>query len=268
MKHHNGVVQHERWPSAHYDYRIEICFLEQCGISHGKQQDRIRSEAQPNRFAGKHCGVKDSAAKRGFGDFVIELFYVDFVEAGSTKRAPFVLRTKEEVEMLRASESRSLLVRIIQRITTFKKASVNIVFEKATESTAPGISGSTTSDSTASAVTDAGKMPNKAAKKTSSIPGTHEQLKDLLDKTDDARLAEDGKGIKCLLCGKTPKLDKRKSTASGHLKYFRSVHICPAKKLATGPQSRTINDFCTPVPKGPRVSAPAPSETSETSNSS
>ncbi len=27
-------------------------------------------------------------------------FYVDFVEAGSTKRVPFVLRTKEQVEML------------------------------------------------------------------------------------------------------------------------------------------------------------------------
>ncbi|KAL9973405.1 hypothetical protein ACROYT_G019861 [Oculina patagonica] len=70
--------------------------------------------------------------------------------------------------MLRASESRSLLVRIIQRVTTFKKASVNIVFEKGTEttetteSTAPGISGSTTSGST-------GKMAKKAAKKTMSV---------------------------------------------------------------------------------------------------
>ena len=218
----------------------------------------------------ENCGVKDSAAKRGFGDFVIEFFYVDFVEAGSTKRAPFVLRTKEQVEMLRGSESRSLLVRIIQRVTTFKKASVNIVFEKATEtteSTAPGISGSTTSGSTASAATHAGKMPKKAAKKTS-IPCTHEKLKDLLDKTDDVKLAEDGKGITCLLYGKTPKLDKSKRTSSGHLKYFRRVHICPAKKLATGPQSRTINDFYTPVPKRPRVSAPAASKTTETSNSS
>jgi len=60
---------------------------------------------------------------------------VDFVEAGSTKRAPFVLRTKEQVKMLRASESRSLLVRIIQTVMTFKKASVNIAFEKATETT-------------------------------------------------------------------------------------------------------------------------------------
>lgn len=197
-----------------------------------------------------------TAAKRGFGDFVIKLFYVDFVEAGSTMRAPFVLRTKEQVEMLQASESRSLLVRIIQRVTTFKKASVNIAFEKATEttetteSTAPGISRSTTSGST-------GKMPKKAEEKTSSIPGTHEKLKDLLDKTNDARLAEDGKGITCLLCSKTPKLDKSKRTASGHLKYFRRVQIFPAKKLATGPQSRTINDFYTPVPKRSRVSIPS-----------
>ena len=89
----------------------------------------------------ENCGVKGSAAKRGFGDFVTELFYVDFVEAGSTKKAPFVLRTKKQLEIFRASESRSLLVRIIQRVTTFKKASVNIVFEKASESTAPGTQG-------------------------------------------------------------------------------------------------------------------------------
>ena len=90
----------------------------------------------------ENCGVKGSAAKRGVGDFVIELFYVDSVEAGSTKKAaPFVLRTKKQLEIFRASESRSLLVRIIQRVTTFKKASVNIVFEKATESTAPGSQG-------------------------------------------------------------------------------------------------------------------------------
>ncbi|KAL9976521.1 hypothetical protein ACROYT_G013835 [Oculina patagonica] len=68
--------------------------------------------------------------------------------------------------MLRASESQSQLVRIIQWVTTFKKASVKIVFKKVTKSTAPGISGSTTSGSTATASTDAGKMPKKVAKKT------------------------------------------------------------------------------------------------------
>ncbi len=91
-------------------------------------------------------------------------FYVDFVGAGSMKRAPFVLRRKYQVGMLWPSESRSLLVRIIQRVKTFKKASVNIVFEKATESTAPGISGSTISGTTASAVSGK-KCPRKQQRK-------------------------------------------------------------------------------------------------------
>ena len=40
-----------------------------------------------------------------------------------------------------------------------------------------------------------------------------ERLKELLLKTN-ARLSEDGKSIKCLLCGKSPKLDKCKDTSN------------------------------------------------------
>ena len=46
-----------------------------------------------------------------------------------------------------------------------------------------------------------------------------ERLKELLFKTD-ARLSEDGKSIKCLLCGKSPKLGKCKRSAEGHIKYL------------------------------------------------
>lgn len=64
---------------------------------------------------------------------LLNFFYVDFIEAGNTKRASFVLRTKEQVEMLRASQLRSIMVRITQRVATFKKGSLNIVFESATD---------------------------------------------------------------------------------------------------------------------------------------
>ena len=46
-----------------------------------------------------------------------------------------------------------------------------------------------------------------------------ERLKEL--KTD-VRLSEDGKSIKCLLCGKSSKLDKCKRSAEGHIKYILS----------------------------------------------
>ena len=54
------------------------------------------------------CGIKESAAKRGFAGYAIELFYVDFVEDGNPKKAPFVLRTNDQIEMLKASRSYSV----------------------------------------------------------------------------------------------------------------------------------------------------------------
>ena len=119
---------------------------------------------------------------------------MDFIEAGNTKRTPFVLLTKEQVEMLRASQSRSIMVRITQRVATFKKGSVKIVFESAPDSHDPGSTESRNSGSSTSGNTiDTSKLQKKAAKKASSIPVTHEKLKDLLAKTEDVRLTEDGK---------------------------------------------------------------------------
>ncbi|PFX20780.1 hypothetical protein AWC38_SpisGene14752 [Stylophora pistillata] len=48
------------------------------------------------------CGIEHSAAKRGFSDHSIELYYVDHVEPGNPKKAAFILRTDETFGMLRA----------------------------------------------------------------------------------------------------------------------------------------------------------------------
>ena len=59
------------------------------------------------------CGIEHSAAKRGFSDHSIELYYVDHVEPGNPKKAAFILRTDETIGMLRASESHSLIVKVM-----------------------------------------------------------------------------------------------------------------------------------------------------------
>ena len=69
-----------------------------------------------------------------------------------------------------------------------------------------------------------------------------ERLKELLFKTD-ARLSEDGKSIKCLLCGKSPKLDKCKRSAEGHIKYFNRVHSCTTKTTNLETSQAKIKDF-------------------------
>ena len=73
------------------------------------------------------CGIEESSRRRGFADFAIEVFYIDFIEAGSSRKASFVLRTKDQLEMFQKSPSTSLSVRVIQREVTFQKGSVNIV---------------------------------------------------------------------------------------------------------------------------------------------
>lgn len=74
-------------------------------------------------------GIEHSAAERVFSDHSIELYYVDHVEPGNLKKAAFIMRTDETFGMLRASESHSLFVKVIQRVASFQKGTVNIVFE-------------------------------------------------------------------------------------------------------------------------------------------
>ena len=69
-----------------------------------------------------------------------------------------------------------------------------------------------------------------------------ERLKELLLKTDTI-LSEDGKSIKCLLCTNSPKLDKCKRSAEGHIKYFNRVHSCTTKTTNLETSQAKIKDF-------------------------
>ena len=39
------------------------------------------------------CSLEESSRRRGFADFAVEVFYIDFIEVGSSRKASFVLRT-------------------------------------------------------------------------------------------------------------------------------------------------------------------------------
>ena len=71
-------------------------------------------------------GIYEASKKRGFTDCSTEMFYVDYIEPGQPKKAPFVLRTDDKLSMFFESESKSILLRVIQRIVQFEKGSVNI----------------------------------------------------------------------------------------------------------------------------------------------
>ena len=59
-------------------------------------------------------------------DFTLEVFYTDFVESGNPGKEPFVLRTQDQLEMFKKSDCKSLSVRVMQRVVTYEKHSVNI----------------------------------------------------------------------------------------------------------------------------------------------
>ena len=76
------------------------------------------------------CGIEESSRRRGFADFALEVFYINFIEAGSSRKAPFFPRTKDQWEMFQKSPCTSLSVRVIQRKVTFQRGSVNIVLQE------------------------------------------------------------------------------------------------------------------------------------------
>ena len=49
------------------------------------------------------CCIDESSRQTGFADFALEVFYIDFIEAGCSRKAPFVIRTKDNNIMDRAS---------------------------------------------------------------------------------------------------------------------------------------------------------------------
>jgi hypothetical protein len=189
----------------------------------------VRELAQAIRLK---TGIEDCCKKKGFADFSMEMFYIDFVEPGNSRKASFVLRTDDQMSMFCKSGSKSLSVRIVQRVVSFERGSVNIniVLDKSVANT------STELDKQIK------RKSRKSEKKTKKIPDTHVRLKELLLQTDNARLDEDGKSIQCLLCHKSSKLDKCKRSAEGHIKYFNRVHACVPAKL----QNKRIDEFFEP----------------------
>ena len=76
------------------------------------------------------CGIDEPSRRRGFAYFALEVFYIDFSEAGCSRKAPFVIKAKDQWEMFQKSSCISLSVRVIQREVTFQKGSVNIVLRQ------------------------------------------------------------------------------------------------------------------------------------------
>ena len=64
-------------------------------------------------------GSYEASKKRGLTDCSTEMFCVDYIKPGQLKKAPFVLRTEDQLSMFFKSESKSVLLRVIQRIVQF-----------------------------------------------------------------------------------------------------------------------------------------------------
>jgi len=58
------------------------------------------------------------------------MFYVDYIEPGQPKKAPFVLRTDDQLSMFFKSESKSILLKVMQRIVQFENGSARVLMEK------------------------------------------------------------------------------------------------------------------------------------------
>jgi len=70
-------------------------------------------------------GIYKVSTKRDFADCSTEMFYVDYIEPGQPKKTPLFL-----VSMFFKSESKSILLRVMQHIVQFEKGSVNVLMEK------------------------------------------------------------------------------------------------------------------------------------------
>jgi len=76
-------------------------------------------------------GSYEASKKRGFADSSTEVaFCGPYIARGQPKKAPVVLRTDDQLSMFFKSESKSILLIVVQRIAQFDKGSVNILMEK------------------------------------------------------------------------------------------------------------------------------------------
>ena len=64
------------------------------------------STTQMEKNIRRMCGIDESSRRRGLADFALEVFYIDFIEAGCSRKAPFVIRTKDQWEMLQTKDTR------------------------------------------------------------------------------------------------------------------------------------------------------------------
>ena len=91
------------------------------------------SVTQVEKNIRRMCGVDESNRRRGFPDFALEMFYIDFIEGGISKKPPLCLELKKELEMFQRNSCTSLPVKVIQSQVIFQKGSVrpvNIVFKQ------------------------------------------------------------------------------------------------------------------------------------------
>ena len=48
---------------------------------------------------GRKKGIEESTRKKGFVNFTLEVFYIDFPEPRNPSTAPFVLQTQDQLEL-------------------------------------------------------------------------------------------------------------------------------------------------------------------------
>ena len=74
----------------------------------------VQNKIRPRRKNCRMTGIYEASKKRGFTDCSTEMFNVDYIEPGQPKKAPFVLRTDDQLSMFFKSESKCILLRVIQ----------------------------------------------------------------------------------------------------------------------------------------------------------
>ena len=81
--------------------------------------------------------MEDSPSKSIFADHALEMCHVDYVEPGNPPKPPFVLRTiEEQMEILRGSASRPLLIRVSsERQVLINRTITNVFGQSSSHST-------------------------------------------------------------------------------------------------------------------------------------
>ena len=108
-----------------------------------------------------------------------------FIEAGCSRKAPFVIRTKDQWEMFQKSSCTSLSVRVIQREFTFQKGSVNSVLRQNSLSLPKTDNPQPSTSSQIQPSQESAKSNNNESEsgKKGNFPKTHQRQKELLLQT-------------------------------------------------------------------------------------